>query len=234
MASSTSPTRSDVVKKPGRRGWDVVRVVAALEVVASAAAVVLDLLIPSLVLLAMAVASLVARRTGFGSLGLARPASATRLAAKMFVFAAIWSLFQLGITMPVANHISGDRQDLSGFDGLEGNLGMLVGLLLLSWTLAALGEEIAYRGYLLTRVREVAGGGRLGIVIGVLVPSILFGLGHTEQGLIGVVIVSLDAVAWSVLRLHYRNLWASILAHGFNNTLGFITFFLVGPVYGLW
>jgi membrane protease YdiL (CAAX protease family) len=207
--------------------------VTAVEVVAAAATVIFDLWIPTLVLLTMVAVSLLVRRKGLGSLGLHRVGGGS-LVVKMLAFAAVWSLFQLGVTMPVANHISGERQDLSGFDGLEGNLGMLVGLLLLSWTLAAVGEEIAYRGYLLTRVRAVAGGGRPGVVIGVLVSSILFGLGHTEQGLIGVVIVSLDAVAWSLLRLHYRTLWASILAHGFNNTLGFITFFLVGPVYGLW
>ena len=71
-------------------------------------------------------------------------------------------------------------------------------------------------------------------VVGVLVSSLLFGLAHGEQGLIGVFVVTLDALAWAGLRLHYKTLWASILAHGFNNTLGFITFFFMGPIYGLW
>jgi hypothetical protein len=25
-----------------------------------------------------------------------------------------------------------------------------------------------------------------------------------------------------------------VLAHGFNNTIGFVAFFLVGPIHGLW
>ena len=207
--------------------------IAALEAAAAAAAVLLDLLVPTLVLLAMATGSLLIRRTRLGSLGL-HPLGGPGLVGKMLVFAAVWSMFQLGVTMPLANHVSGKQQDLSGFDGLEGNLGMLLGLLALSWTLAAFGEELAYRGYLLTRVREAIGPGRVGLVVGVVVSSLLFGLGHTEQGLIGVVIVTLDAVAWSILRIHYRTLWASVLAHGFNNTLGFLTFFIVGPVHGLW
>jgi len=62
----------------------------------------------------------------------------------------------------------------------------------------------------------------------------LFGVAHTEQGLIGVVIVTIDGLAWGVLRLRCQTLWAPILAHGFNNTLGFVTFFLVGPVHGFW
>jgi hypothetical protein len=28
--------------------------------------------------------------------------------------------------------------------------------------------------------------------------------------------------------------WAPVLAHGFNNTIGFVAFYAVGPVYGLW
>ena len=212
-----------------RRG----EVVAAIEALGATITILLDLLIPTLVLLAMAAVSLLVRRRGPASLGFSRPRWGG-LVVKMLAFAAAWSLFQVGVTMPVANHLSGQQQDLSGFDGLQGNVTMLVVLLLASWTLAAFGEEIAYRGYLLTRLREAAGGGRLALVLGILVSSALFGLGHTEQGLIGVVVVSLDAVAWSLLRVHYRTLWAPILAHGFNNTLGFVTFFLFGPVHGLW
>ncbi len=68
----------------------------------------------------------------------------------------------------------------------------------------------------------------------VLLSSVMFGVMHSEQGLIGVLVVSMDAVVFSVLRYRYRTLWAGILAHGFNNTIGFVTFYVVGPVYGLW
>jgi hypothetical protein len=111
---------------------------------------------------------------------------------------------------------------------------MLLALLVLSWTLAAFGEELAYRGYLLTRIRDVVGSGRVGTVSAIAVSSLLFGFAHTEQGIVGAAIVTLDAVAFSVLRYRYKTLWASVLAHGFNNTLGFVAFFLVGPVHGLW
>jgi hypothetical protein len=59
--------------------------------------------------------------------------------------AVVWSLLQLGLVMPVLNHLTGDRRDLSQFADLQGNLGMLAGFVLLTWTLAAFGEEIAYR-----------------------------------------------------------------------------------------
>ena len=218
--------------RQGRRDrlWQVV---ASLEVLAAAGAVLLDLLIPSLVLAAMAMLSLVVRRAGAGSLGLTRVPPGP-LALRMLGFAVVWSLVQLGLTMPIANHVSGTHQDLSGFADVQGDLALLAVFVVLSWTLAAFVEEFAFRGYLQTRMREVVGNGRLALAVVVLVSSLLFGLLHSEQGWIGVLVVSLDGIAFSAVRYRYRTLWASVLAHGFNNTLGFIAFFFVGPIYGLW
>ena len=143
-------------------------------------------------------------------------------------------MFQLAVLMPIANHLSGKEQDLSAFKDLKGNIGMLAGLLVLSWTLAAVGEEAAYRGYLQTRMTNLFGSHRIGFVLAVLASSVLFGIAHTEQGVVGVTIVTLDAIAFSIVRHRYRTTWASVLAHGFNNTIGFVAFFLVGPVHGFW
>ncbi len=44
----------------------------------------------------------------------------------------------------------------------------------------------------------------------------------------------LDGLFFTAARLRYRSLWATILAHGFNNTIGLVALFLVGPVYGFW
>jgi CAAX protease family protein len=207
--------------------------VTGIEVLLAAAAVLLDLLIPSLVLLAMAGVSLLGRRDGPSSLGLRRPHT-RRLAAKMLLFAAAWSAFQLAVAMPVVSHVSGTEQDVGLFADVEGDLGLLAILLAASWTLGAVVEELAYRGYLLTRLRELTGRGTPGLVVAVLVSSTLFGVAHSEQGLVGVAAVTLDAVAFCLLRLHYDTVWAPVLAHGWNNTIGLVTFFLVGPVAGLW
>ncbi len=104
----------------------------------------------------------------------------------------------------------------------------------MSWTLAALGEELAYRGYLQTRIAQLFRSARAALVFSVLASSVLFGIAHTEQGVVGVAVVTIDGIAFSVVRHHYRTLWAAVLAHGFNNTIGFIAFFLVGPIHGFW
>ena len=133
--------------------------VAVAEVLAATAAVLLDLLVPSLVLLAMAAASLAVRRQGLGSLGLRR-VPACPLVLRILGFAVVWTGVQLGLPMPLANHLSGTHQDLSAFADVEGSLPMLLLFVALSWTLAAFVEELAFRGYLLTRMREALGAGR--------------------------------------------------------------------------
>lgn len=209
------------------------RWVAAVEVLLATVVVLLDLLVPSLVLVALAAVSLLVRRRGPASLGLRRW-HGHRLVAKMLAFAVLWSLLHFAVTMPIANHVSGERTDVSQFGDLEGNLGLLAFYLALVWVLAAFAEELAFRGFLLTRAREVAGPSRSALVAAALLSAVLFASLHTEQGVVGVTVVLVDALAYTFLRFHYDTLWAAVLAHGFIDSIGFVTFFLVGPVYGLW
>jgi hypothetical protein len=53
----------------------------------------------------------------------------------LFGLTLAWDLFQLGLTMPILNRITGERQDLSQFAGLQGNLGALLIFLAVSWNL---------------------------------------------------------------------------------------------------
>ena len=210
-----------------RRTWP------AVEVLLAGAAVLLDLGLPSLVLVALAGVSLLLRRQGASSLGWRR-ARRPHLVAGTAAFAVLWSLFQLALAMPVTSHLSGEEQDVGVFADVEGDLGLLLLLVLLSWTLGAVVEEVAFRGFLLTRLRELLGPGRAALVAAVAVSSVLFGVLHSEQGVVGVVAVALDGVAFCALRLYWDTVWAAVLAHGFNNTLGLVTFFIAGPVHGLW
>jgi membrane protease YdiL (CAAX protease family) len=206
---------------------------AAAEVTLAVAVVLLDLGLPSLVLVVLAGASLAVRRQGPSSLGLRR-ARRPHVVVITATFAVLWSLFQLAVTMPVTSHLSGEEQDVGVFADVEGDLALLVLLVVLSWTLGAVVEEVAFRGFLLTRMREVLGPGPVAVAAAVAGSSLLFGVLHSEQGMVGVVAVALDGVAFCALRLYFGTVWAPVLAHGFNNTLGLVTFFLVGPVYGFW
>lgn len=217
-----------------RRGRSAWTLIAAVEVGLATALVVLDLLVPSVLLVLLAGLSLLVRHRGFATLGFRRPTRPWRLAGIVLGIVVAWSVLQVGLVLPVAEHLTGERQDVSAFDDLQGNVPLLLALLAASWLLGALVEETAIRGYLQTRITDVLGTGRLGVVAAVVSTSLLFAALHTEQGVVGVVVTFLDAVLLGWLRWHFGTVWAPVLAHGFNNTIGVTTFFLVGPVYGLW
>lgn len=208
--------------------------VACLEVAAAGVAVVADWFIPSLVLSAMAALSLLVRRVGPSTLGLHRPHHVRRLAGQMLGCAALVSLLDIGLLIPIANHVSGQEQDTSAFADLQGNVALLGLFLVLGWTLAAFLEEFAFRGYLFTRLTDVLGTSRGAVASALVISSILFGLIHTEQGLVGMVIAAADAMFFGALRVWKGTLWAPVLAHGFDDTIGFVAFFLFGPFPGLW
>lgn len=109
---------------------------------------------------------------------------------------------------------------------ITGNLkNALLGLLIV-WTFAAFGEEIGYRGYLLGRAADLGGRSPTSFWVAVVLSSILFGLGHYYKGPAGIVD---SGVAGLILGAAYllsgRNLWTSILAHGFIDTAGVAALF---------
>ncbi|HSN43464.1 MAG TPA: type II CAAX endopeptidase family protein [Propionibacteriaceae bacterium] len=206
---------------------------AGVEVALAIVAVALDLFLPTLVILVLAALSMLARRENSDSLGLVRP-SRTWWPVRVFGYSVAWTLVTIGLTIPIVEHLSGERQDVGQFAPVEGNLRLLAVLLLLTWTLAAVGEEVAYRGFLLTRATEMVGGTGVATIGASLLAAAAFGWAHTEQGAVGVVVTFVDALFFTWLRFRFRSLWAAVLAHGFTNTIGLVAYFFVGPIYGLW
>jgi membrane protease YdiL (CAAX protease family) len=214
---------------------DLWKVVAIVEIVLASFVILFDLFIPTIIMIGMIIISLLLRRDGFSSLGFKKKTKASEMVAAILLFVVLWQLLHLGITKPILNHLTGTQQDLSAFQTLQGDIGSLLVYLALTWTLAAFGEEIVYRGYLQKRLGEIFGDRKSGLFLTVGISSILFGMAHTEQGSIGVVVTFLDAVFFSWLKLKYdNNLWASVLAHGFSNSIGLVAFFFAGPIYGFW
>ncbi|MBX3478473.1 MAG: CPBP family intramembrane metalloprotease [Brevundimonas sp.] len=96
------------------------------------------------------------------------------------------------------------------------------------WTAAAFGEEMFFRGYLISRLREVFPGHRLGAIPAVIIPALIFGYGHFYyQGLRGAVVTGAIGLAFGTMFLLFkRNLWPLILLHGLIDTLTFTAIFM--------
>ena len=211
------------------------KIITVIELCAAVAVIILDLFIPTLVILGVMTISLIIRREHISSIGFKRPQSWLRMAGFTFIGVFFLQLFDVGVVMPILNRLTGKTIDYSGFASLQGNLEQLLMILAISWILAALGEEIVYRGYLQKLLGKLFGSSLPGVLLTIGISSLLFGLAHTEQGVIGVVVTTVDAVFFSWLKRKFDdNLWASILAHGFYNSIGMIIFYFTGPVYGLW
>lgn len=119
--------------------------------------------------------------------------------------------------------------------GVEGRWGEVAGSLPhyllwlgLVWTAAAFGEEMFFRGYLITRLQSVFARGWIGSAFAVVIPALIFGYGHLYyQGWRGAVVTCGIGLAFGAMFLLFRrNLWPLILLHGVIDTLTFTAIFL--------
>ena len=111
---------------------------------------------------------------------------------------------------------------------VRGNLPMYLLWLVIVWTIAAFGEEMFFRGYLVTRLQTVFSDIKFGNALAVITPALLFGIAHVYyQGLRGLVITGLIGMAFGTMFLLFRrNLWPLILWHGIIDTLTFTAMYM--------
>jgi uncharacterized protein len=167
------------------------------------------------------------RGVGWRHLGLRRPAS-WRFTVLMGVGVGIgYQYLSLYVLEPLIARLTGSLPDVTQFAPLIGNTFFLFLSLVLSWTLAAFGEELVFRGYLMNRFADLTGSHRIGWVISLIVVSVLFGVVHLYQGTAGVITVTLTGlVLGSLYLVTGRNLWLPIIVHGVNDTVGFLLIYL--------
>ncbi|WP_319503665.1 type II CAAX endopeptidase family protein [uncultured Draconibacterium sp.] len=139
----------------------------------------------------------------------------------------VLELFATFITTPILSSIFNAEPNLSDFQEIKGNLAMLFLFILLSWVLAAFGEEICFRGFLMNRIAALFGNNKAAWIMSLVLSSILFGWGHTEQGVTGWIQESISALFLGIIFLKSgKNLTIPIIVHGVSNTLAFILIYL--------
>jgi membrane protease YdiL (CAAX protease family) len=124
---------------------------------------------------------------------------------------------------PVWEHAFGSGRDLTRFSAVVGSPGALVQLLLLNWTVAALGEELAFRIVLMRGIAHALGDGRTALAIALILQAIMFGVIHSYQGSAGIAGSAISGLVYGGLTLAARwSIWPAAIAHGFNNTIGIL------------
>jgi membrane protease YdiL (CAAX protease family) len=100
-------------------------------------------------------------------------------------------------------------------------------MLLLVWTLAAFGEELVYRGFVLNRLAEFGNGTKAAWVTSLLLMSIAFGFAHYEQGITGIIDEGFMGLLFGLAYLACnRKLAVPIIAHGIQDTVDMVLLYL--------
>ena len=178
------------------------------------------------ILAALGLISFRVRGGGWSALPFRRPDSWKRLVLIAFAAAAARILLGQFVVEPLAARFWPPIVGPAGMNAIAGHAGVALKWLAIVWTWAGFGEELSYRGYLLTRAADLGRGSAAAYCAGMVFVAVLFGYGHYYKGPAGVVD---SGVAGLVLGAAYlfsgRNLWASVLAHGFIDTFGVIALY---------
>jgi hypothetical protein len=155
---------------------------------------------------------------GMSAIGLGRHSpAATLLWGVALAFGAVVVIGE--VIQPLLEEAIGLKTDYSALGGLAGNLPAALSLTFYAMLSAAVGEEVALRGFLLhefdallsERLRWAS----------VTLAACVFGALHAPQGWSGIIATSLVGLlfGWAFFRSG-RNLWALILAHALTDICG--------------
>jgi membrane protease YdiL (CAAX protease family) len=106
--------------------------------------------------------------------------------------------------------------------------GFLLDIVFGVWVGAAIGEELFFRGILLSKFTTLFGGGRSALVLAVLAQAIWFGAGHASQGVSGMI---MTGVIGAVVGTYFvtrgrRALIPLMIGHGLIDTVSQTIYFI--------
>ena len=120
-----------------------------------------------------------------------------------------------------------ESANMSGYDYLKDNIGMLLLTLGGVYIVSSFGEEVVYRAFLINRISELGQETKKATIIAVILSSIIFGLVHYEWGPMGIVQTGFMGLALGICYIKLkRRLWILILAHAYADTILMVQMYL--------
>ncbi len=171
--------------------------------------------------------SLWLRRLGWRDVGWRHPESWLRTLGFGIAIGASAEILGYTVVNPMLLRLTGEAATANGLAFLQGNLPAFLVLLAFTWPLAAVVEEMVYRGYVLNRLADLFGQSRLGWGISLMLSAVMFSLAHGQYGPRFIVTSSLmGLIEGGSYLLNRRNLWLPIIVHGMSNTISLTLLFL--------
>jgi len=156
----------------------------------------------------------------------ARSGKGVALGAAMVVLVFVAAAATNGVVQPLLNWLLGDAAAREFPD--VSTLPLYVIMMVIVWTTASFGEEMVFRGFLMSRFSAMFGGTTFAWIIAAFLQAALFGVGHAYQGIGGIIVTGSVGLAFGLLYLlARRNLWPLIIGHGLINTYGITVLHLI-------
>ncbi len=167
--------------------------------------------------------TIVIRKTGLVSLGFFAPKCWLTTILLAILFGFLLNLLSTLLVEPLLEKLFRKPLDYSAFDKMRKDWKQLLVMLLVAWILAAFLEESIFRGFLLQEIKDWFDNQTIGIIAGITLSSIVFGLAHWYQGRSGVISTTLIGALLALIFVWGGyNLWLPILTHGFIDTFGLV------------
>ena len=160
------------------------------------------------------------------SIGFKKPKNWVKTIALTLAIGIAIELFAETIFNPLAEKITNSTIDLTEVD-FKDSIFMYFLWVIIGFVLGGFLEEILFRGFLLTRVSKLFSKIKTGNFVGLISTSLIFGLCHLYQGWSGVLSTGFVGLLLGIIFLLSRkNLWYSILTHGFINLVSITILYL--------
>jgi membrane protease YdiL (CAAX protease family) len=164
--------------------------------------------------------------------GLTLKSISWRSGIKMFLLSLLVFILALAgfiIGSIIMANITGipESANMAGYDYLKDNIGMLLLTLAGVYIVSSFGEEVIYRGFLITRISQIGAESKIAINIAVILSAIIFGLIHYDWGPMGMVQTGFMGLALGICYIKFkRKLWILILAHAYMDTILMIQMYM--------